>query len=279
MWDFDPDEWLFFVIAGVVGIYLGVRWYVALNRRTSLSRPLRNNLFLGLVPPAALLVLLITLQLGADPVYVAGHLDYTLLFLARGALWIFVAVRLLPLVGLSFEDDVVDRSNPAAAIAVSGAILGTMLAYAGSNIGNGPTIWTTLVPALVATITLFGLWSLIGLLSSISDVITIDRDRAAAIRLAIFLICCGAILGRAMAGDFSDWTETFATFVLLGWPSILLVLFVVVVNWISKPTPQRPEPSRFVYGVIPASILVVMTLIYLLMTGLPEVAPLGVYKQ
>lgn len=89
----------------------------------------------------------------------AGHLDYMLLFLAGGACWIFGASGWFSLLGVSTRADAMRRRNPAAAVAIAGGVVGVVLAYAGSNIGNGPTIWTIPVAAFVATAVLLTLWS------------------------------------------------------------------------------------------------------------------------
>lgn len=278
MWDFDGDELIFFIVAGIATVFFGIRWYLTLGQVSSLCSSRRSRLLLGITPPAALFILWIIIQLGADPVYVAGHFDYTLLFLFGGATWIFLATSAFPVLGLSLHDDAVDRNNSAAVVAICGAVFGVMFSYAGSNIGNGPTIWTTLVPAFVATMTLLVLWGFLAWVGGARDAITIDRDMAAAIRLAAFLICAGMILGRAMAGDFSDWGETMVEFIAMGWPVIMLLLFAAACNRIFAATPQRIEPPVILFGLFPAAFMGFMTLVYLALVGLPEVAPPGSYS-
>jgi hypothetical protein len=63
---------------------------------------------------------------------------YVLLYFFLGAMWVSVVVRILPFVGLSARDDVVERGNSSAARAIAGAILAITLCFAGGNIGNGP---------------------------------------------------------------------------------------------------------------------------------------------
>jgi uncharacterized membrane protein YjfL (UPF0719 family) len=216
---------------------------------------------------------MIVLQTMADPVYVAGHLDYTLLFLAGGACLIFFASDVFALMGVSTIDDAMRRHNPAAAIAVTGGMLGVTLAYSGSNIGNGPTIWTTLVPAFVATAVLLALWFILEVIGGAWEAITIDHDTAAGIRLAALLVCAGAILGRAMAGDWFDWDSTFSDFVKLGWPVAALILLMAKLNRTYAPTPQQPHPDSAAKGWTPALVVIVLTAAYLVYLGPPEVAP------
>ena len=275
MFDFSEDEWIFLIAASVGALVGAWRWYLTLMRISPLNANAKSQALLVLTPLASLVILMLVLQTLADPVYVAGHLDYTLLFVAGGALWIFAASEAFPLMGVSALDDAMRRHNPAAAVAVSGGVLGVMLAYAGSNIGNGPTIWTTLLPALVATGVLLVLWFILELVGGEFEAITVDRDVAAGIRLAAFLVCAGAILGRAMAGDWFDWNGTFSEFVVLGWPAALLVPAMTIMNRRYAPTPVTPHPDSAKCGITPALVLIVLTTAYLVYVGTPVVAAPG----
>ena len=273
MFDFSDDE-LWFLIVALIGACLGAcRWYLTLFRVSSLNRDSKSQVLLHLAPLICLVLLTIVLQTLADPVYVVGHLDYTLLFLAGGACWIFGASETFALMGVSTLDDAMRRRNPAAAIAVAGGVLGVMFAYSGSNIGNGPTIWTTLVPAFVSTGVLLALWFALELMGSGWEAITLDHDVAAGIRLAAFLVCTGAILGRAMAGDWIDWDSTFSEFVKLAWPAAVLVPLMTLLNRRYAPTPQRPSPESGKCGWTPALLMFGITAVYLAYLGPPEVAP------
>src|SRR6185295_19171307 len=111
-----------------------------------------------------------------------------LLFLAGGGLWLRITGQAMPLLGISPIDDAIERSNPAAAAAVCGGLLGSSVVYAGANVGSGATIETTLVPALAATALWFALWALVELISSPAEAITIDRDLAAGVRHGAWLV-------------------------------------------------------------------------------------------
>lgn len=273
MFDFSEDEWVFMLVA-LAGAGIGIwRWYWTLLRVSPLNTHSKSQVLLILAPLASLVPLVIVLQSLADPVYVVGHLDYTLLFLAGGACWIFGASEIFSLMGVSTRDDAMRRCNPAAAIAVSGGVLGVALAYAGSNIGNGPTIWTTLAPAFVAAAVLLTFWFVIELLGGAFEAITLDHDVAAGIRLAAFLVSAGAILGRAMAGDWFDWASTFSEFAKLGWPAALLIPTTVLMNRTLAPTPQQPNPEAGGCGLTPAFIILALTAAYLVYLGVPPVAP------
>jgi uncharacterized membrane protein YjfL (UPF0719 family) len=281
VWDFSGDEVLFFAVAGVVALITTVRWYYFVARAKSF-RPSPIRIILAIVPLILVIALLVVLAKLADPVYVAGKLDYTLLFTAGGIAWMFLAVSAFALLGVNVRDDALERTNLAAALSVAGGMIGVMLAYAGSNIGNGPTIWTTLLPAFVAALALLAAWGALEMLTDTAEAITVERDAATGVRVGAFLACAGLILGRSMAGDFdvqAGYSGTFGDFVLLGWPVAALVPAMVVLHHIARPTPQRPIPSVVTAGLIPAAALIALTLGYVLALGMPEVAPPGEYGK
>jgi hypothetical protein len=150
-----------------------------------------------------------------------------------------------------------DRANPAAAWVVCGAIFGSMAIYCGGNVGAGPTIWTTIVPAVVAEIAWVFAWAIIELMSHPSEMIAIDRDVACAIRHAGDLLASGLILGRSIAGDWTSWQSTFVDAARLAWPLALLVIAAVVLNRMMRPNLANPQPAVVSAGLIPAIILVV----------------------
>jgi uncharacterized membrane protein YjfL (UPF0719 family) len=278
MWDFSDDEWVFMLVALVGAAAGALVWYHSLSRASRWGADRRAILLLVLTPPAALLALYVVLRTLSDPVYVAGKFDYTLMFLLGGAMWIFWSARIFSVLGISAREDALQRRNLAAALAVAGGMMGVMLTYAGSNVGNGPTIWTTLLPAVVATIALLLLWIALELIAPARDAITIDHDIATALRTAAFLVGCGAILGRAMAGDWHGYPDTFAEFARLAWPAIGLLTFAASVNRLCAPTPLRPVPAVLTAGAIPAAIMLAAAAAYIMYLGVPEIAPAGKYQ-
>ncbi len=159
-WDFDGDEILFFVAAGVIGIFGILHWYWTLIRISVLGRSLRIRTLLALAPLPPLLALWFVLTHWADPKEVVGNLDYQLLFLTGGLAWLSLAIAIPPHFGVSARSDAIERSNSAAATVVCGAMLGSMLIYCGGNVGSGPTIWTTIAPAFVASLGWLAAWLL-----------------------------------------------------------------------------------------------------------------------
>jgi hypothetical protein len=275
MWDFSGDEFVFFWAAAAVALVGAVRAGLALSRAAPFGRRGPQKAALATVVLLCLAGLGVVLRNWSDPVSVAGHFDYETLFMLGGAVWLFVAACWgFPLLGLSIRHDAIERQNNAATAAACGGMIGVMLAYAQSNIGNGPTIWTTIVPALAATIALFAAWALADFLGGgISDNVTIDCDPASGIRLAALLMAAGAVLGRAAAGDWTGWPDTFVDFARLGWPAFALAIGAAIIHRVCRPTPRRPRPGVFAFGVVPAAIVLAAACLYLLVLGAPHVAP------
>jgi hypothetical protein len=253
--DWDGDESLFFFAAAATALFTFAPLLVSLISFKSL-RPIGNlrslvirGILVGLAIP------LLVLLRWADPIHVRGHLDYTLLFMIGAAAWIGIVGRgVLPLLGISIRDDVLERANPAAAGVAAAALAGTGIIYGLCNVGSGATIWTTIVPAVAATgVWLLG-WFLLLASTRSAEQVAIDRDTATAIRLTAYLLATAIILGAAMAGDFVSYRQAAADLVRLGWPVVLLWLVAFVVEAVTRLTPQRPR-GRVKTGAIPVAAM------------------------
>ena len=266
-WDFDGDEAIFFLASAAVMIFGACGWYLWLARPTRLGERGPQRLLLGVTPLVALLGLWFVLMTWADPKYVVGNLDYQLLFTAGGGAWLVVVAGLTKLLGVSVRDDAIERRNLAAAVMVSGGALGVMCIYAACNVGSGPTIWTTIFPAAVATVAWLVLWLIVELFTRTSEAITIERDLATGIRAAAFLLAAGLVLGRAMAGDWTSWESTFSEFRRLAWPAGLLAAIAIVAHIIFRPTAAQPRPAPVGSGMIPAAVLLALALGYVISLG------------
>src|SRR5688500_19527091 len=125
MWDFSGDEVLFLVVAGIVAVVATIRWYYFVGRAKSF-RPAPARLVLAFLPLALLIVLVTVLQTLADPVWVVGRLDYTLLFTAGGIAWMFAAASAFALLGVSVRDCALVRVNAVAMFSVVGEMSGAL---------------------------------------------------------------------------------------------------------------------------------------------------------
>lgn len=268
-WNFSGDEWLFFLAALSVASFGVATRYARLLRPRPLGDTRAIRMALALVVPVAASGIYVVLQNWADPLTVAGHSDYVLLFLAGGILWMVLAEMTLGWLGVSARDDAVDRANPAAACAVCGALLGVAALYAYANVGAGPTIWTTLFPAAVATATFFALWVAIELSTGVAEAIAVDRDVASGIRTGAWALATGLVLGRAMAGDWTSWGDTFADYARLGWPALGLAAVAIVAQRLFRPTPSHPVPQRTTAGVLPAALMLIAAVVYVASLGAP----------
>jgi uncharacterized membrane protein YjfL (UPF0719 family) len=176
---------------------------------------------------------------------------YQVFYMAMGAAWVGLAAFLLPYAGLSARDDVIERANLGASQAIGGALLGLTLCFAGANIGDGPGWWVVFFSAFLATAVFFLFWIVLDKNTVLADTLTIDRDRAAGLRVAGLFAAVGLILGRAVAGNWKSALETGVDFVKNGWPVAVLGLAAIGLEKLLRPSPQRPEPPLLIYGLFP----------------------------
>ncbi len=181
---------------------------------------------------------------------------YIFFYLVMWVGWTGLWNKILPYFGLICRDDVLERDNTAAGLAVAGGLLGVTGIFAGGNIGDGPGWWVVVFCAGLATATLLLLWFVENLITGIQDIITIDRDAAAGWRTAGFFIAAGLILGRAVAGDWHSADQTTSDFAAHGWPVLVFWGFALLFDFAGRPTPQRPVPNAWVFGILPALMLV-----------------------
>jgi hypothetical protein len=236
------DEGFVLFAATVAFFWFWPRFYWSLMRASSLYRNAPERLALGLTPLLSLAMILRVLLSWSDPI-VRGSLGYVLLFALVGAGFMALILRALPLFGMSVRDDVVEAINSAATTVACGALLGVTLCFSGANIGVGPTIWTTIGPALLALLLFLLAWRLLEHFASCAEAITIDRDRAAGARLGGFLVATGAVFGRAAAGDWTDSSDVYDAAVHGTAFVLALAAVAVVIQRVGRPTPSKPTPA------------------------------------
>lgn len=245
------DEVFMLIASAIVALVSWGAWYIkpalvqGVRRRPPAWRLLRLTPLLAAALLWAVLRNAASFDVRDDPRYLT-------FYLVLGAAWVGVWIRWLAVTGISTRDDVVERSNGSAALAVTGALLGITLAYAGGNVGNGPGWWVVVFSAALATFALFGAWILLETLTGVSDIVTVDRDPSAGFRLGGFLIACGLILGRSVAGDWVSAEATVRDFAAAAWPVIVLVIAAAIVERVARPTPETPRPSLVAYGFMPS---------------------------
>jgi hypothetical protein len=249
------DEVFVLIASAIVALVSWGAWYIAPARIQRVGRRPPAWRLVRLTPLVAAALLWLVLRNAAsfdvrdDPRYLA-------FYLLLGAAWVGVWIRWLAVTGISTRDDVVERSNGSAGLVVIGALFGITLAYAGGNVGNGPGWWVVVFSAALATVALFAAWMLLEAVAGVSDIVTVDRDPSAGFRLGGFLIACGLILGRSVAGDWISAEATVRDFTATAWPVIVLVGVAALIERVARPTPETPRPSLVAYGFIPALLYV-----------------------
>jgi hypothetical protein len=242
---------LLFSLAATAMGWLRWNWSLALVSPLLCGWGQRTVLFLLPVACAGLLFAVLR-GLAADDVRGDGR--YLVMYQALGAAWVLGAASLLPALGYSARDDVLERRNGAALFAICGALLGLTLCFAGGNIGNGPGWWVVVFAAAISTGAFFVLWACFEWLARPSEAITYNRDRAAGLRLAGFLVALGVILGRAVAGDWISVEATLRDFALRGWPAIPLLAAGVLIERLAHPQTGRGATAAAALGLLPALI-------------------------
>ncbi|HEX7181105.1 MAG TPA: hypothetical protein VF756_04630 [Thermoanaerobaculia bacterium] len=173
-------------------------------------------------------------------------------YMVMGAAWVGLAAQFLSLFGVSVRDDVLERGNRAAAVAIAGALMGITFCFAGGNIGDGPGWWVVVFCAALSTGTLLLLWIFLDRTTGLADTVTIDRDPAAGLRLAGFFLGAGLILGRSVAGDWESGAATVRDFVITGWPALALWLVAVWLEPRLRPSPEEAHRPLLSHGLLPA---------------------------
>jgi uncharacterized membrane protein YjfL (UPF0719 family) len=249
------DEMFALIACVFIGVWGWKQWLAGLLFLNPLSRRPAAQLLVWLVPPLSGVAMFLVLaqfashDVSNNPVYM---FFYMVMWLAWTGIW----NRILPYLGLSCRDDALERSNAAAALAVGGGLLGVTLGFAGANIGNGPGWWVVVFCGLLATAVPLVLWLIDNSVTDVIEAITIDRDAASGWRTAGFFIASGLILGRAVAGDWHSADQTVSDFILRGWPVLVVWGLTVLLDVISRPTPNRPVPDRVIFGLVPFLVLV-----------------------
>jgi hypothetical protein len=267
--ELGADEFLALVISLGVAAVGAWRWYAGLFRVTRLASPLGHRVALGLVPFCCVVLAEGVLACSAAQ-EIHDDAIYNVLFVAAAGAWLTITGVAINLIGISPRLDAVETCNEASVVVLCGAWIGVTLCYAGGNIGEGATVWTTFIPAAAASIVLFLLVISLQIFSSVADAVTLDRDRASALRLAGLWIAAALILGRSVAGDFHSWQATWRDLVRLGWPVLPLQAAAIILQWSLRPTSQRPIPNAASRGLLPALAMIVFAMIDLWISGLPR---------
>ena len=217
---YETEIFLFFG-----GLFLAARflyfWYRPLLCAWPASRGLAGRLVLGLLPAAAFMIILFTLQTMAS-YDVVGF--WVFFYIVLGYAWLLGGMHLLERFDLASACDAVYLDNKAALFPMVGGFIGVSLIYAGANIGDGPGWWVILIAGSLGFAVWFCLALLLGHCCGITERITVGRDMGCGIRFGAYLIASGLILARASGGDWTSLYYTVLEFTV-GWPVLPLALF------------------------------------------------------
>jgi len=251
--EWDGDESFLLVVSLIITVFGAVAWarWLGWARGPRREVPWIGTLILGLVASLAMLVAVTWFWTAVE---IRHGRDYMWLVLAMGTAWLSLCHLFFRWAGVGVGEDACERRNPAAACAIAGGTFGAMLIFCGANTGEGPSFWNNVFSALLGGTGWFGMWFALEAMAKASRTVTEDRDLAAGIRLAGFLVAQGLILGRAVAGNWNSLEGTIADFGRDGWPALILMLIAAALEKPLRPTPQKPSPSPISHGV-PAALL------------------------
>jgi uncharacterized membrane protein YjfL (UPF0719 family) len=169
-----------------------------------------------------------------------------------GGVWLIFATKLFAWLGISCRDDLIERNNRAALVALCGAVPAAAIIYAGGSLGEGPSYSNNFFSAGLGTVGFLALWVLLEIGGGVSTSIAEERDLASGIRLCGFLLAVSLVLGRAVAGDWHSVSGTVHDFIADGWPALVLCAIALTIEQFVRPSMKRPFPAWPVFGLVPA---------------------------
>ncbi len=253
----------FFTLYGFGDFLYFLAFYRRLLGLPALSGGRSARWIVGSTPVACFAMVLAVLRNLAD-FEVRDSLALQMAFLiAWGAMMIWAHLVGF-LIGLEPLEHGVEGRNPAAVWAGVGLMLGVTLATAGANIGQGPTVATSLVPMFLAVGGLMTLWTTFCLVTRSVPAVTVDRDLPSGLRMAALAVALGLVLGRSVAGDWHSMESTLRDFLQEGlMPATTLIVIAAVIEFPERPTQRRPFPSLVRSGVCPGVLFLAFALAWL----------------
>lgn len=241
------DETLAFIVCALLAIFSWGPWtWAAASNRFFRPSPPAYILPWVIAPLSALILLAILVRHASHDV--RDDALYLAFYVVMGGAVAAVGVILLDRLGLSLRDDVIERRNPAACVAWSGALLGLVLAYSGANIGDGPGWWVVVFCSGLSVGSLLLGWLLLDLVGQPGEAIVVERDLSAGVRVAGWFIGAGLILGRGAAGNWTTSSAAVHDFARHGTWALALTGVATVTEALLNHAP-RPDRPWFLRGV------------------------------
>jgi uncharacterized membrane protein YjfL (UPF0719 family) len=261
------DEKFILILCGIWLLFFWSEWFLNCFSVVPMRSRLRDRSFLLVAPLLCAVLLLFILRQYASH-DVRDDFLYLLFYTAMGAAWVgFAAKFVFPWLDLNARDDVIERNNVAAAMAIGGALVGVTLAFAGGNIGDGPGWWAVVCSAALSTGTLLAGWIFLNSCTHVSDAITIDRDVPSGLRVCGFFIASGLIVGRSVAGDWVSVSATVSDYLQTVWPVFLFWICAIGVELILRPKPASLMQSSAASGIPALAVYILVGALFALMWG------------
>ncbi len=238
-----------FVPAIILALYLWFGSYRTLVKVRHF-RPDTTHRTLFAVLPFFCVALIVIVLLNWSSADVRSDAGWIVAYAAGGAAWLQLGLLVLSLLGVSVREDVLERQNPAAAWVVYGALIGTTLCYAGSNVGSGPGPEVVLFCAILSTAFLFGFWFLFERMFGLADRITIERDESAGIRVGGWILSLGMVFGGAVTGNWVSVKATLWDFYHYAWVALLFLVGGIVVEGLLRSSRARANAPRHVSAAV-----------------------------
>jgi uncharacterized membrane protein YjfL (UPF0719 family) len=256
---FSGDEALLLVVCGAISALGLWKWIASLQPISELGAPrgLRVPLYIAVAVGFGSLGPVTCWWADTD---ISAFGGYVLLVFLMGGAWLTVSAWLFPWLGISLRDDALEQRNAAAVWALAGGILGVMLTFAGSNIGEGPSFWNNVFTGGLTTGMLLLGWLVLTSAGGLAHTIAQERDLAAGVRLGAGLVALGLVLARAAAGDWQSMYATASDLVRYGWFAGAIVAGALAAErMLAKRRDPRPgeasvHPSSMTQGVAPALV-------------------------
>ena len=231
LFEMDVSEFVVLFLGLIFTVPFLLEWYPRMFRSASLppGKTRLERVILSVLPLAACATILYILRFHASfdvvdaPIYIAFYLVIGFTWLSVGVWFMFLFFD------LSWIDDVLDRGNRAALIAIAGGFMGICAIYSGANIGDGPGWWCVFFAGGLGLLAFFGLGAVLNSLAAVSERITVDRDLGCGIRFGSYLLASGIILARASSGDWTSFSATVIEF-MDGWTVLFLAIAAIMIE-------------------------------------------------
>jgi hypothetical protein len=242
-------EIIIFLVTGFLSLLFLFRWYSYTFNNWPPTRARLARFLFGWLPFVAFMIIILTLMLLAS-FDVVGF--YILFYILIGYAWIYIGLILMSrYFDISWIDDALNLNNKAAVLAISGGFLGLTMIYAGANVGDGPGWWCVIFAGGLGLITWFILARIVNKITKIFERITVERNTASGIRLGLYLLAAGIILGKASSGDWTSFEMTIIEFGV-GWPVLPLTILMMIVEsyYITQSKRVHSAPPKHIAGSI-----------------------------